>query len=264
MATGEFLVDPQGMTVQTSVARVMPIAMAFGLSIVVLAFFIGPISGGHINPAVTLALMIHKRISPLRMFVYWTAQYVGAVWGSLILWAATSNASYVPPRGAPTNFTVGVDIVPAVGRPPYYLGANGLNPVLTVWNGLLLEIVGTSFLVATVLNTAVDKRSLSGVNVLAPLPIGFSVLVCHLALIPWTGCGINPARTFGPHLVNSMGGGANWWVTGWWIYYIGPGIGAILSALIIMILWGGVHPPSAYEEGPRNQVEDEPIKSEVV
>ena len=108
------------------------------------------------------------------------------------MWAGTSDASYNPHKGnlPSANFTQGVDVVPAVGRPPYYLGANALNPVLNEWNGFILEVVGTAFLVSTVLTTAVDQRSLQNVNALAPLPIGFAVFVVHLALVPWTGCGI--------------------------------------------------------------------------
>ena len=74
-ATGEFLVANAINPLPPSVARVMPIATAFGISIVVLAFAVGPISGGHINPAVTLALLIQRRISPRRAMLYWIVFY---------------------------------------------------------------------------------------------------------------------------------------------------------------------------------------------
>jgi len=217
-ATGEFLVANAANPVAPAVGRIMPIATAFGISIVVLAFTIGPISGGHINPAVTLAILIQRRISPMRAMLYWIAQFSGASAGALMLWGGISNVSYAPVNGIEklANFTLGTSIVPAVQRPPFLLGANQLNMALNPGNGLILEIMGTSMLVWTVLSTAVDSRSLNQVQMLAPLPIGFSVWVVHLVLIPWTGCGINPARTFGPALINSLAGmdtwGANWWI----------------------------------------------------
>jgi glycerol uptake facilitator-like aquaporin len=148
-----------------------------------------------------------------------------------------NNASFVASPGIAQPPPGGV--VASVGRPPFRLGANQLNPVLNPWNGLVLEIVGTSLLVGTVLTTAVDERALSGVNSLAPLPIGFSVMVAHLCLIPWTGCGINPARTFGPALINSLAG-VDTWQGSWWIYYVGPGIGSVVTSFAVWFLWGGV------------------------
>ena len=76
-------------------------------------------AAGHINPIVTLALMIQKRVSPKRCLVYWTAQYSGAVFGALLLWAGISNTSYAqvnPSTDAIVNFTQGVTVVPAVRR----------------------------------------------------------------------------------------------------------------------------------------------------
>lgn len=263
-ATGEFLVDDTDLTVKANVARIMPIATTFGIAIVVLAFGAGPISGGHINPAVTLALLIHRRVSPFRACCYCGAQFIGAVFGSLLLWASISQSSYAfhNPATATTlkNFTIGVDVVPAVGNPPFFLGANALNPVLSPGNGLLLEIMGTSLLVGTVLLTAADKRSMGKSINLAPIPIGFSVWIAHLCLIPWTGCGINPARTFGPHFVNSIAG-KDMWKGNWWIYYLGPAFGSILTSLVVFSMWGGAHPPPADDEGELREFDkDEMMK----
>jgi len=105
-----------------------------------------------------------------------------------------------------------------------------------------MKIMGTSILVLTVLSTAVDSRSLNQVQMLAPLPIGFSVWIAHLVLIPWTGCGINPARTFGPAVINSFAG-MDTWGPNWWIYYLGPAAGATGTSFIMWILWGGPNPP---------------------
>ena len=189
-ATGEFLVDDFDLGIKVNVARVLPIATCFGLTITVLVFNIAPISGGHINPAVSFALMLQRKISPWRFFFYGIAQLLGSTLGAALLWGGISNASYAASPGVVVNitgFVPGVSVIPAVGHPPFGLGANMLNPVLSTSNGLLLEIMGTSMLVGTVLSTAVDKRSLGPVANLAPIPIGLSVWVVHLVLIPWTG-----------------------------------------------------------------------------
>ena len=124
----------------------------------------------------------------MRSVYYMIAQCLGSTFGAALLWGGISNASYVPnPSTNITGFRPGIDIVPAVGKPPFALGANMLNPVLTTSNGLLLEIMGTCLLVGTVLSTAVDNRSLGSVSMLAPIPIGISVWIVHLVLIPWTG-----------------------------------------------------------------------------
>jgi glycerol uptake facilitator-like aquaporin len=73
---------------------------------------------------------------------------------------------------------------------------------------------------------------------LAPLPIGFAVWIIHIVLIPWTGCGINPPRAFGSFIVNSFAG-VDAWGQHWWIYFVGPALGAILAPLIYMALYSG-------------------------
>lgn len=248
VATGEFLV---GSGVSVAVARVMPIATSFGISIVVLAFSIGPISGGHINPAVTFALMLQRKISPCRTILYMMGQFLGSVLGAALLWGGTSSASYKPIVGQAgqlglnlTSFVVGQDVVPTVGRPPFNLGANGVNPTISTSNALLLEIMGTSLLIGTVLTTAVDNRSLTTIAQLAPIPIGFSVWVAHLVLIPWTGCGINPARTFGPAIVDSFAGVNTWGEGHLVVYFLGPFLGSFFTTIVTFLLWGGMTAPS--------------------
>ena len=124
------------------------------------------------------------------MVLYFIAQFLGSVVGAALLWGGISGASYNPTPGVVVNvtgFRPGIDVIPAVGRPPFGLGANQLNPVLSTSNGLLLEVVGTGMLIGTVLSTAVDGRSLGSLSNLAPIPIGISVWIVHLVLIPWTG-----------------------------------------------------------------------------
>jgi MIP family channel proteins len=185
ISTGEQLASSAAPS-SASVARVLPIAFAFGIGILVQAYSFGHISGGHFNPAVTFCLFLCGECEPVQMAAYIVAQLGGATLGSLLLWASVSDLH---------------EDRALVGDPPFGLGANGLNPALSEGNGFLLEFMGTLILCSCVVMTAVDKKALSqGVPHMAPLAIGFAVFLAHVVLVPLTGCGINPARTFGKFL----------------------------------------------------------------
>lgn len=161
---------------QDGVPTLLPIAMAFGMSIMLLAYAIGNFSGGHINPAVTFMMFLIGKNSALRSSLYVAVQLFGAVIGSLLLWSCTDQLSKTD----------------GVGSPPYLLGANTLNKDLTAGNGFAFETIGTFTLCVVVALTAVRAGGPSdGKPNLAPLCIGFTVFVVHLVLIPFTGCGIN-------------------------------------------------------------------------
>lgn len=100
---------------------------------------------------------------------------------------------------------------------------------LPLASAFLGEAIGTFLLVWTVIRTAVEKTSIAG-N-LAPIAIGWSIVLVHFVLIPLTGCGINPARSFGPHLVIIMAG-EKVGVEGWWVYYTAPFVGAVFAVLV--------------------------------
>ncbi len=106
--------------------------------------------------------------------------------------------------------------------PPFMLGSNFVNPTTNLASAFLLECTGTFLLVFTVCMTAVSKKSIAG-N-LAPIAIGWSVLLAHLIMIPYTGCGINPARSFGPHIIAIIAG-QTVGKAGWWIYSPAPFVG---------------------------------------
>lgn len=205
------------------------------------------------SPAVTLALIVMQKISPLKGILYIFFQAWGAVLGAALLWGATSNIAFVP-LGAPpvVNMTMGnnnwTTVLTDVGNPPYGLGANAKAPNITVANAMLLEFMGTAVLLGTVFMTAVDSRSMKINSPLAAIPIGTSVFLAHLVLIPFTGCGINPARTFGPALVNAFAGVDKWGgAEGFAIYYVAPFAASIIVPLVVMILWGGINPPKDEE-----------------
>ncbi|KAL3937032.1 MAG: hypothetical protein SGBAC_007772 [Bacillariaceae sp.] len=216
----------------TSGGDLLTIAVAFGFAISLLAYSIGHISGGHINPAVTFGLWILGEVDTKTMAYYVLAQFEGAVFGALILWGCVASLTlpcddYADPSSVPVCAASALSDGSGYG-PPFKLGVNSLAPRVAQGSGFLIEVVGTYLLVFTVCMTAVHKKS--GAGNAAPIAIGWSVMMAHIVMVPFTGCGINPARSFGPMLVNSFGG-LNTWTKGWWIYYVAPFVGAGLAAL---------------------------------
>jgi MIP family channel proteins len=185
------------------------IALGFGLAIAVLVAGVGPISGGHINPAVTFAMTITGQVTPIRGAMYVVAQLAGACLGAALLRGLLADELILAIPGAGGN-SINTDVV-----------TDDLHAVG-------LEIIGTFILVWTVFAVAVTPRGNSGT--LAPLFIGLAVLLAHIILVPLTGCGINPARTFGPALVNGR------W-DDFWVYVVGPLIGAALASLSYTYLY---------------------------
>jgi len=213
----------------TDPARLLTIAVAFGISISVLAYGIGHISGGHINPAVTLAFMALGDISIVKGILYMVVQCIGAIIGSFVVWGCAAGltdtcdgSSDAPVCSSPLkgNGDYG---------PAFTLGLNQVAPTTSIGSAFLLELVGTYLLVFTVLNSARDKGS--GAGNCAPTAIGWSVLLCHINLVPFTGCGINPARSLGPMIVGSIAGiSGQVWIRGAWVFYVAPFVGALLAA----------------------------------
>ncbi|KAL4362897.1 hypothetical protein GQ457_04G001340 [Hibiscus cannabinus] len=163
------------------------------------------VTGGHINPAVTFGLFLARKVSLIRAAAYMVAQCLGAI--------------------------CGVGVVKAFMKHEYDSlggGANSVAPGYSKGAALGAEIIGTFVLVYTVFSATDPKRNArdSHVPVLAPLPIGFAVFVVHLATIPITGTGINPARSFGAAVIYNED-------KAWddnWIFWVGPFVGAGVAA----------------------------------
>lgn len=227
----------------------LSIAIAFGFGITVIAGNLGAYSGGHVNPAVTLALMLTKNCQILDGIVYMICQFAGAVVGSLFVWGCTSQISFVPPGNinmqlVQPGYKVG-DVIELIGYPPFSLGADGVSPTISTGNAFMLEFLGTALLIGTVMMSAVDKRTYSTSGMLAAWPIGFSVMLSHLVLIPFTGCGINPARTFGPQVVGAIVGNHRWGgAQGWIAFYAAPFTASVVVAASMFGFWGGKAPPT--------------------
>lgn len=181
------------------------IAWAFGGMIFILVYCTAGISGGHINPAVTFGLFLARKVSLIRAVSYMISQCLGAI--------------------------CGVGLVKAIMKSSYNSLGGGANSVADGYNkgtALGAEIIGTFVLVYTVFSATDPKRSArdSHVPVLAPLPIGFAVFMVHLATIPITGTGINPARSFGAAVIYNK---EKIW-DDQWIFWVGPFVGALAAA----------------------------------
>ena len=173
--------------------------LAHGLTLAVVVSAFGAVSGGHFNPAVTLAIWIMGKITPSRAAMYVVAQLIGAVVAGFGL-----RTIFPPEAWQPS----------AIGTPA--LGA-GITPTV----GIGIEAVLTALLVFAVLGTAVDSRAPK----IGGLAIGLAVAADILMGGPLTGAAMNPARWFGPAI--AAGAFDNWWV--WWI---GPAIGSAVAASV--------------------------------
>lgn len=178
------------------------IALAFGFAIVAMAYGIGPISGCHVNPAVSLAAFVAGRMSAKDMAVYWVAQILGAVAGAALIGLI-----------AKTGFT--------------NLGANGFDAGSPGGYGLhaalIFEIVFTAIFVVVILGVSGDQKH----GAFAGLAIGITLAVIHIVGIQVTGVSVNPARSFGPALL--QGGEA---LSQVWVFFVAPAVGAVLGALL--------------------------------
>ncbi|MDE0686970.1 MAG: aquaporin [Candidatus Poribacteria bacterium] len=171
------------------------IALAHGLVIVTFAYAYGHISGTHINPAVTLGLLIAGEIEFVAAIGYWIVQFLGGILGAVVLNAVLPDASD--------------------------LGVTILGEGVGVGQGLIVEIVLTFFLVNTIFNTAVSGKA----GNFAGLAIGLTLVLCILMGGPLTRASLNPARTLGPAVVSGN-------YADIWLYFVGPFVGAILAALL--------------------------------
>ncbi|MSQ22896.1 MAG: MIP family channel protein [Dehalococcoidia bacterium] len=181
---------------ELTVARLTAIALAHGLAIAVLVAAIARVSGGHINPAVTITAVVTRKMGMVKGCMYVVAQLLGAALGALLLAAVVPNAA----EGA--------------------LGGNALS--IDVGPGLVVEIVLTFALVFVIFATAVDPK---GPAHLAPFAIGITVLIAHFIGVPLTGASMNPARSFGPALATGM------WADHW-VYWVGPIIGGLIAGVL--------------------------------
>lgn len=185
------------------------IAMSFGFGILIIAQVVGPLSGGHINCAVSLGLFIAGRITFIKLFCYTMFQMAGSIIGACCLWAIFGNDW------------------PAAKA----FGSNSWDPErFTSDQVFFAEMLGTMLLMFNVLST-VDIPEPGGGR-LGVLPIAMSVMVAHLFLLHIDGCSINPTRSFGPAVIASAAGIAGDYAQQQYMFWLAPLFGASLAAII--------------------------------
>lgn len=188
------LIGVGSMAILSAGGSIVAIAFGFGLALLIALYMFGSVSGGHYNPAVTLAQLIRGEISPADAVGYIVAQLAGAVLAAGLVAAALGTS--------------------AVGRTVVGDGAD----LGSIWV-LALEALFTAFLVMVIL------RVTSGENATAPVIIGLTLVVIHLALVPITGASVNPVRSLGPAIVAAD-------FTDAWAYIVGPLVGGAVAVYV--------------------------------
>lgn len=199
--SGNAQVGPSG-------AGLLGISIAFGFAVVAMAYAIGGISGCHINPAVTVGVLVAGRMTVKDAVGYIIAQLIGATLGAGILYLIVS--------GRP-DFTMGEWALGSNGWGEGYLGN------YTLASAFVAEAVFTCLFLFVIL--AVTSKY--GNSTMAGLAIGVTLMLIHLVVIPVTGTSVNPARSFGPAIF--AGGQA---LSQLWLFFIAPVLGAVVAALI--------------------------------
>jgi aquaporin Z len=193
------------------------VALAFGLTVLTMAFAIGHISGCHLNPAVSVGLVVGKRFPASELLAYIIAQVVGAIVASGVLYVIAS------------------------GKPDFVLGGFASNGYGAHSPGnyslvacFVAEVVLTCFFLLVILGST-DERAPKG---FAPIAIGLCLTLIHLISIPVTNTSVNPARSTGPALF--VGG---WAIAQLWLFWVAPILGAIIGGLISNAFFATPQPP---------------------
>jgi len=191
------------------------VSLAFGLTVLTMAYAFGHISGGHFNPAITIGLATAKRFEWKEALPYIASQVVAALAASATLWVIAINQKGMTK-----------DLLTAGG-----FAANGYgdhSPAhYTLFAGLVTEIVLTAVFLVVIMGCT-DKRASKG---FAALAIGLALTLIHLVSIPVTNTSVNPARSTGPAIMLAFGG-EDWAIGQLWLFWVAPIIGGVVGALI--------------------------------
>lgn len=196
------------------------VAFAFGLTVMTMAYAIGHISGCHLNPAVSVGLLLGKRFSASELLPYVISQVIGAIAAAGVLYVIASGAA---------GFTL-EDGFAANG---YGEHSPGKYPLIS---GLVAEIVLTFFFLMIILG-ATDRRAPAG---FAPIAIGLGLTLIHLVGIPVTNLSVNPARSTGPAVF--VGG---WAIAQLWLFWVAPIIGAGAAGLVYSAVFNDTNESTA-------------------
>ena len=194
--------------------EVVTTGLAFGLTVVVMVYAVGRVSGGHFNPAVTLGAVIGGRLAWAQAGIYLLAQLIGGILGGIVLWVIW--------QGIPGFSSEGSFGQNAFGDQ----SGNGL----AWWAAFLVEAVATLIFLLVILSVTDERNEHPG---LAPMAIGLSLAMIHFALIPLTGTSVNPARSIGAGLF--AGSDA---IIQLWLFILAPLVGGGLAGLLYPALFG--------------------------
>lgn len=212
----------------SSSAGIVATALAFGLVLLVLVYGFGPVSGSHVNPAVTVGFLVARRITFVDATGYWLAQFVGGIAGAAALYGVFHLTSG-------WHKSVG-------------LGADGFGKSSMIGAGagaaFIVEVVLTFVFVLTIL--VVTRRAANAT--VAGLVIGLSLTLVHIVGIPIDGTSVNPARSLGPALF--VGGTA---LSQLWVFIVAPPIGGALSALVYRFLYPTGEVEASVAPAPQEQ-----------
>lgn len=193
----------------TSGLGLLGISLAFGLAVAVMAYTIGPISGCHINPAISIAMMVAGKLSTKETFGYIISQCIGAIAAAGVLCVIAAGV---------TGYS---------GLGDWALGSNGWGPgyfgEYSMTSALIAEFVFTFLFLMVIFGTTAKNAS----PAMAGLAIGLSLALIHMVVIPITGTSVNPARSLGPALLS--GGIA---LQQLWLFIVAPIAGGVFAALV--------------------------------
>ena len=194
-------------------AGVVATALAFGLTLLSLVYLIGPVSGCHVNPAVTMGALLAGRIPATEAVGYWIAQFAGGIVGAVALWGTFSTS-------------------PEYSRTVTGLGTDGYGSKSLIHIGVGGAFVFETILTAVFVFVILRVTSETANAATAAIAIGLTLTVVHLVGIPVTGTSVNPARSLGPALV--VGGTA---LSQVWLFIVAPLAGGVLAAGLHRLLY---------------------------
>ncbi len=212
LGTALLVIGGVGVAVLAPEAGPIGIALGFGLTLLVLAYALGPISGCHVNPAVTVGMTLAGRLPIVDAVGYIVAQVAGAIGGTAVVYAVALNR---------TGYSLSGDGIGANGWGAASSGGYGQTAAVVV------EVVLAFLLVYTVLTVTATTST----TTVAAIPIGLALMVAHLIAVPIDGTSVNPARSIGPALFT---GGSS--LTQLWVFIVFPIIGGILAAVAYRFL----------------------------
>ena len=205
---------------------VVGVALAFGLVLLGIAYAFGPVSGAHVNPAVTLGMLLGRRMPASEAVGYWIAQFLGAIAGAAVIKLMVSKAGV-------TDYTGG-------------LGTNSYdNGAINLGGAFLLEVLLTGAFVLVIL-LVTERVAAPG---FAGLAIGLTLTLVHLVGIPLDGTSVNPARSFGPALFAGNGVA----MSQVWLFIVAPLVGSVVAVIVWKLTRTTVEEPEPLVAGSERE-----------